>query len=796
MSKTLVAYDCSGSTGGSYIYHEKTQNIVRTLIDNNEDFRIILWDNQWKEASIQALQQINNAKTGFGGTDVSRVADAILQLDFTGKLIIITDGQVSTRDIDRCDYLLEGQLRFTHVDVYLIETCGRPNMSVSCPFTRYCPHKVHTISYTEEDIEVINVSEADIKILDNIDSIDTLQTFCENKDSLLKALTARMMGNANVDTKIHDQLVRLRQRVFKNVMLSTQDGQTTKQLYDSLKTNEWEKSLDLYRTFVNEYYYNDFKAFDKDIFELLNITKGGLRNTFSHRLRRSDRTDVVLPQDIAETKEEEPDKIDYTCPITLDNENDVVLLIKENTPLIDDPRMTKKVLDDIFNCPLNALNYSFVCEALVRSFDMSISLQAYLQADAAGRPIGTSPFTRDNLSGVLYLGSNESQVAGTNMTISKMLTGHERKKIGNFNLWFAVIYFLLKDQERLLEIMPFVIKQMQWRMKNTRTFASMTGLSQYPNAHVPLELACWMVVVSPLLKLPTDKDVSRAHVFHLHHLLSLFKLSDLNLPETHLKQLERYANLIKILYIMLSRCKKQKQRLDMLMKALYQKCIYIETSKTSNLIQKGDYCNEPIQWIPIDGQASQEQVDKVLMELQLDGKPDELLGLYNLVDPSLSAENIPFPYDWTPTNIPTHAITWPSYGLSEQTTVGYIPICPQTCRPYYHVHHETWKDQAETVYHMKPEELISANADYIHFVNRYDRYPTTSEEFMTYLYYRYIVHRYKTSLPAPIVQFIREIFDSYAEITTTITPEEFKQRTTDSVFITKRTAMEQTSLSS
>lgn len=157
----------------------------------------------------------------------------------------------------------------------------------------------------------------------------------------------------------------------------------------------------------------------------------------------------------------------------------------------------------------------------------------------------------------------------------------------------------------------------------------------------------------------------------------------------------------------------------------------------------------------------------------------------------MSAENIELEFDWTPPEIPRFFVSWPSYGINEETVRVDAPICPSTCRPYYNVYPtETWFEKAERVYHMKQEELISANACYISFVQRYDRYPETYEEFLTYLYYYYVVHRNKMSLPAPIWQFVGEVLDGYKDIIKTVSVEEFKKRTIESLMINRRVEME------
>lgn len=55
-----------------------------------------------------------------------------------------------------------------------------------------------------------------------------------------------------------------------------------------------------------------------------------------------------------------------------------------------------------------------------------------------------NPFTQNKLLGAIPLGSHKSHVTVGNHTIAKMMSGG--KVIGNFNMYYAVVWYLIKEK--------------------------------------------------------------------------------------------------------------------------------------------------------------------------------------------------------------------------------------------------------------------------------------------------------------------------------------------------------------
>lgn len=784
----LIAYDYSGSTCNSIHYHQITQNIVSKL---KQDCRIICWNNTWKEITLDDLNRINKFYDGDGCTEIYTVADAIKKLNFTGKLILITDGQVATYSIDHCDTMMLSLSNvITSAEVHIISTGTKTNLSVSCPFTRNCPHAIYTYQNNNTYVdEVISISQDDIDTLSQIDTIYTIQEFETNYKSLLKALTARLMGKNDIDTKIHDQIVNLKNRLVFDLSKSKTNSSKSNicSLIDLVKQHDiesWHEAIKIYKNITNSHYKINSNDTLYNVDVLLNITKGGLRNEFSHRLRRAPEVEEISLDDIKLNEDEFVS--DFTCPISLKSENDVAILIKHNEPIFNE--LDEGIIEDILNCPLNALNYKSIVNKILECFDISIGVPILIEAEKHHIPILKSPLTRDKIIGSIFLGNTESQVKATNHTISKMLTGNIAKKTGNMDLWYAVLYIILEKHERFKDILVHIENHMRWRLMNQKTYASMSGLSTYLNVKVPLGMACWMVAVAPVLQLPTKKDMSRMHIFHIEHIFKLIKCSDCFIPQDVIIKLERHYIRLTMMYKMLSICKKDNITFRMLIIALRQKCYKIDPYLVAIV---DTYCTRLIEWIPIDGNADSYQKGMVLRELSEDyginGDIYDIIGISEKVDPNLSGNDIKLDIDWVYQSTNPVIISWPGYVDSVYID---IPVCESTVRPYYIVKDMTWKDSFKMNYKMDANECISINECYIRFVQKYQKYPVSIDEFILFLYYYYVVYRYKKTLPGPILQFVLEVTDSYTKIIQKLSVKEFIKRSTESLTIIRRREME------
>jgi hypothetical protein len=115
-------------------------------------------------------------------------------------------------------------------------------------------------------------------------------------------------------------------------------------------------------------------------------------------------------------------------------------------------------------------------------------------------------------------------------------------------------------------------------------------------------------------------------------------------------------------------------------------------------------------------------------------------------------------------------ISW-EYRL-RQFDVPDVPICPETCRPYY-------VDRAKNVpWHQASRWIFGDVANQIHIhwyfiqcVRKLKSFPSKGE-FLLFVF-NGLVPKRKASLPFLTERFIDVVFKGYANIVTAMTPEEF-----------------------
>ena len=88
----------------------------------------------------------------------------------------MTDGQVDNQSVQMCDKIFEAAaekgFKLIKSICYILNTSsGSLNMSVTCPFTRYCDNQVFTKEVHGPLIMAVQYTVQDYKILDQLEEI-------------------------------------------------------------------------------------------------------------------------------------------------------------------------------------------------------------------------------------------------------------------------------------------------------------------------------------------------------------------------------------------------------------------------------------------------------------------------------------------------------------------------------------------------------------------------------------------------------------------------------------------------
>ena len=243
--KTLFCIDDSGSTNLSEFYFEELKDIIEFYYIKNRGDIFYLWNGIKKKINYEELVSKIKSRKGVGETYPCLIAD-IIEEEKKNKcrhLVIITDGQVNQKEIERADEMIKKiNYNFDYVTVYLL---GRDaDLSVGAPFCRNTPNKTFSKRGPKENYkEEVTLSKKDIETLKHLEEFNNYKEFLYNYDNIFNAVQAKCIGTS--DKNLEKKL----EKMFNNI----------------IKNN---KAIDI--NFLNE---------KKKI--LIGMTKGSIKNSFS-----------------------------------------------------------------------------------------------------------------------------------------------------------------------------------------------------------------------------------------------------------------------------------------------------------------------------------------------------------------------------------------------------------------------------------------------------------------------------------------------------------------------------------
>ena len=251
--------------------------------------------------------------------------------------------------------------------------------------------------------------------------------------------------------------------------------------------------------------------------------------------------DQIKSNKMATAQEAVPGELDSTQRLAQLSKNPIEcpIIMQEDVPqiLVDSCEpfllaVEKSIVNDINACPLRLLNYPLL------KAKFKARLSNFTGVKYCDR-LGKNPFTQNRLLGAIPLGTHKSHITVGNRTIAKLVSGG--KVMGNLNLYFAVIWILINEDqiEYLKPIKANVAEHLVFRLKNTKTMASMCGLSQLCTTSINSDIALWYCVNSGCLNSPAEKDTFRFHLYNLQHMLKLLQLLDYPIHEGFLPHYRR-----------------------------------------------------------------------------------------------------------------------------------------------------------------------------------------------------------------------------------------------------------------
>jgi len=261
----------------------------------------------------------------------------------------------------------------------------------------------------------------------------------------------------------------------------------------------------------------------------------------------------------------------------------------------------KCIVDDINACPLRLLNYP----------DLKAKFKARLSTYTGVKfcdKLLKNPFTQNRLLGSIPLGTHKSHMTVGNHTIAKMVAGG--KIMGNLNMYFAVMWIIVNEDEVefLTPIKANLTEHMLFRLRSSKTMASMCGLSQFVSTQVDTDIALWYCANSGYINNPVEKDTFRFHLYNMGSLVKLIKLLEYPMDAGF----ERHYHRTLALHYLMEKYKRSslsdRKSMKNLFKGLYQKGFFVDTSNLEKRFRKNEVCPE---FIPVDGPADEIQIKAI-----------------------------------------------------------------------------------------------------------------------------------------------------------------------------------------
>lgn len=750
LNHTYICVDNSGSTSGNELYWNK----VKSIITANPLAKYILWNSHASVVSQAKMVTSYERCDGGGGTEP---ASFIPLLKDCYKLILVTDGDIYEDEIKKCEKLLEGK-DFEKVDVYIIQTINRPNLSISSLFTRKTDYMIQIDngkSQTGSTKHPVDLNQY----------YGNPTKFIEDYDNLYKTMLLQNIGKHNEE--LRNQVLDL-QRNLLSSLSKKKESHVYENLRQTLLTEQGNLSqttIHQLKNITEETNIDDAKKIELYVRQLVDVCTNQMGYSLDllepNRLLRA----TVLNKPKTEELPREEEFADFVCPIVMGTDMPV-LMIKRGEPVF--AGVEKSYLEMLLTNPLMTLLNKDFRDKIKSRIDHTIGLEAFVEHEMRNM---VSPMTRSHISSVISFGQHESHKKATDYALADIFFG--RKLVGVPELWLSVVYFIVMNMEYLKDNTEFITiyeESMKQRMMTNFTNITLTGLVVEPMVKTPVDIALWYCLVSPVVNNfdGVDSAVNRLRSFgaasrFIMQLVDLFGYN-YNKPQT-IKRCKYH----RAFWWMMNQEKEDNnypKKWRNMMRAQYQKSLTLSTGEIIML-----------DGVPENKPTLPEEFDDLSLE--------ELLYLESKVDASKSTNLVWL--DLKTLSIPSSVKNYgyPSHYTAENfgklTTIHHRTFRPYVIDPKLRKH---WRECAVQYFGPLEKQLSTYNY-FIIYVCTHLKYPT-KDEFYSYLYHKQLNRNNSfDTLPEHVTSIVDGLYVDYSRVLgenfKDIDPKVFKSKTFDSM---------------
>ena len=491
--------DYSGSTSGCVKYWR----IVKKVLLENPTAIVYLWDNNCNKINHSDALKHCDLQRGNGGTSPQCFIPSLKGIKKPSEIIIITDGEIASHDVQTCEVQTRG-IKVESVTCYIIGAGA--DLSVVAPF-RNLSSNFKLIADEEE------MFSGDVTAPIDFAPYFALQYFLDNKESLRKEILMKMLNKPKNDLLIVE-LIKLRDFIIKSIVKRDSKpkddgkGKAPMNPFDECRANSQINSIETLKAISAIAFppniiqdVSELQKVEAEFSQMISFCSGNksfarsqLSIPAANRLTRAPVVPLQqLPDEISIAVD---DGLAFECPVML-GLAEIALLIKAGSSVLEG--VESWLVDFIINNPLEILNHPDLIDKLLKRIDHPIGLEALKMLGSY--PI--SPLTRNPIVGCISLGKSWENTKYTNATLAKIFFGN--KLCGNPDLWLSVIYLaILNRKVQYLIDQPALMSGLGeciiWRMKNTNTQITLTGLVVEPYIEkVPTDIALLYCAISPFI---------------------------------------------------------------------------------------------------------------------------------------------------------------------------------------------------------------------------------------------------------------------------------------------------------
>jgi len=570
--RTLYAFDCSGSVGyaSSIMYFPILLRIIDKCPKNS---MFIRWDDQSTICSVPEILSWIMSKKGYGGTNpICFIKDIPLNFDENDTLIIVSDGQIGSSSALSFCKAMNARFPFGHkfkeIKVILINTGGTIDKSIFSAFTKYdCPCVLEI--YEQNGSLNSRETENYFKLFDKLRDMKKLSDFTLELKESIHNLALGCSPTDGIVVKLRSEIKRLMRKFQEELDRAPPEGNPVLAEF----TAEIEKkdlSFSVLEGCVRKMTSDFHLKKEKDGNPLTNLIrtesdltkrlsdfgiKSGLHNSGGGIFGLAAANASVAEEvNIATCAIEDPCNFDDPNfkNLSFDFEDPIsgeltiaIVPIAQGDSLLPSGNLSQMrkfpmllgVNDGIFMTLIGLDGFAGMVQHSINSaLNLSHPLTRGSMRDA-GLLIFPKKATNEQ---------KESIVKFNDSALAKLL--FNGKKVGNPNLFYFCFALRMLSVSFLQEFKPQIEEEIQWRLKNSTTCATLCGPStEFPHDNMSIQNALIFTVISACVCETSAQNPLLMHISYFPKIKKLLEISGVKLPSEIKKHLELIQVSMKLL---------------------------------------------------------------------------------------------------------------------------------------------------------------------------------------------------------------------------------------------------------